>query len=158
MYVFIYSLQYILRLIHNEYTRECNCEFKKITRDKYSWHSNFLSHKWNFSCNLTLTVPLTVKEEKKIFLFQFLGFIPQSSILRTQTVIIIQLCSCWKVEVSSIKIFQIFFDMHHVLTIFSAGKFCNGLVTVLTESMADFYFVPRNIYINMVQNSADSEL
>ena len=89
---------------------------------------------------------------------QFLGFIPQSSIIRTQTVINIQLCSCWKIEVSSIKIFQIFFDTHLVLTIFSAGKFHNGPVTIFTESMAGFYFVPRDIYTNMVQNSANSGL
>ena len=53
------------------------------------------------------------KIRKYFFLVpQFLGFIPQFSIIRTQTVINIQLCSCWKVEVSSIKIFQIFFDTH----------------------------------------------
>ena len=49
------------------------------------------------------------KTRKYFFLVpQFLGFIPQSSITRTQTVINIQFCSCWKVEVSSIKIFQSF--------------------------------------------------
>ena len=99
------------------------------------------------------------KIRKYFFLVpQFIGFIPQSSIIRTQTAINIQLCSCWKVEVSSIKIFQIFFDTHRVLTIFSAGKFHNDPVTIFTESMAGFYFVLRNIYTNMVQNSADSGL
>ena len=99
------------------------------------------------------------KIRKYFFLVpQFLGFIPQSSIIRTQTAINIQLCSCWKVEVSSIKIFQILFDTHHVLTIFSAGKFHNGSVTIFTESMAGFYFDPRNIYTNMVQNYEDSGL
>ena len=48
--------------------------------------------------------------------------------------------------------------MHRVLTIISAGKFYNGSVAIFTQSMAGFYFVPRNIYTNMVQNSADSEL
>ena len=106
--------------------------------------------------------PNSNTNSKKIKYFilvpQFLGFIPQSSITRTQTVINIQLCSCWKVEVSSIKIFQILFDTHHVLTIFSAGKFHNGPVTIFTELMSGFYFVLRNIYANMVQNFADSGL
>ena len=47
--------------------------------------------------------------------------------------------------------------MHHVLAIFSAGKFHNGPATISTESMAGLYLVPRNIYTNMVQNSADSK-
>ena len=99
------------------------------------------------------------KIRKYFFLVpQFIGFIPQSSIIRTQTAINIQLCSCWKVEVSSIKIFQIVFGTHRVLTIFSPGKFHNGPFTIFTELMAGFYFVPRNIYTNMVQNSADSGL
>ena len=84
------------------------------------------------------------KIRKYFFLVpQFIGFIPQSSIIRTQTAINIQLCSCWKVEVSSIKIFQIFFDTHRVFTIFSAGKFHSGPVTIFTESMAGFYFFPE---------------
>ena len=91
----------------------------------------------------------------------FHGFtISQSCIIlyRTQCVINIQLCLCWKVQVSSIKIFQIFFDRHCLLTIFSAGKFHNGPAIIFNQSMAGFCFVPRNIYTNMVQNSADSGL
>ena len=83
------------------------------------------------------------KIRKYFFLVpEFLGLIPESSMIRAQTVINIQLCPCWKV--SSIKIFQIFFDTHPVLTFFSAGKFHIGLVTIFTQSMAVFYFVPRN--------------
>ena len=97
------------------------------------------------------------KIRKYFFLVpQFIGFIPQSSIIRTQTAINIQLYSCWKVEVSSIKIFQFFFDTHRVLLIFSAGKFHNGPVAISTESMAGFCFVPKNIYTSMVQNSSNS--
>ena len=55
-----------------------------------------------FSYKLILTVPIVS---------QFLGLIPQSSIIKTQTVINIQLYSCWKVEVSRIKIFQISFTL-----------------------------------------------
>ena len=45
-----------------------------------------------------------------------------------------------------------------MLTIFSAEKIDNGPVTIFTKSMAGFYIVPRNIYTNVVQNSADSGL
>ena len=97
------------------------------------------------------------KIRKYFFLVpQFLDFIPQFSIISTQTVINIQFSSCWKVEVSSVKIFQIVFDTRCVLEISSAGKFHNGSVAVFTQLMTHFYFVPRNIYINMVQNSAGS--
>ena len=73
------------------------------------------------------------KIRKYFFLVpQFLDFIPQLSIIRTQTVINIQFSSCWKVEVSSVKIFQIVFDTRCVLEIFSAGKFHNSPVAVFT--------------------------
>ena len=103
---------------------------------------------WYYMDPFLATYPnstINSKISKYFFLVpQFLGFIPQSSIIRTQTVINIQLCPCWKVQVSSIKIFQIFFNTHPVLTIFSPGKFHIGLVTIFTQSMAVFYFVPRN--------------
>ena len=35
---------------------------------------------------------------------------------------------------------------------FSAGKFDSGPVAIFTQSMAGFYFVPRNIYTDIVQN------
>ena len=71
----------------------------------------------------------------------FLGFIPQSFIIRTQTVINTELCSCWKVQVSSIKIFRIFFRTYRVLTISFAGKFDNAPVAIFTQSMEGLYFV-----------------
>ena len=44
--------------------------------------------------------PINSKIRKYFFLVpQFLGFIPQSSIIRTQTVINIELCLSWKVYV-----------------------------------------------------------
>ena len=99
------------------------------------------------------------KIRKCFFLFQqFLGFIPQSSIIRIQTVINLQLCPCCKVQASSNKIFKIFLDKHRALTIFSARNLHNSPVVIFTQSMTGFYFVPRNIYTNMVQNSADSGL
>ena len=87
-----------------------------------------------FSCNLILTVSVIRT---------------QCSIIKKKTVINVELCPCWK---------KSFFDTYLVLTIFSAEKIDNGPITIFTQSMAGFYIIPRNIYTNVVQNSADSGL
>ena len=155
---------YIYNVLKHE-TIQSNQNIEKSPSGKSSFKSSLCAMILYgfFSFNPFLTVPVTVKQENIFFLFHsffflVLGFIQQSSIIRTQTVITIQLCSCWKVEVVSIKIFQIFFETYRVLTIFSAGKFQNDLVTIFTELMVGFHFVPRNICTNMVQNSADRGL
>ena len=95
------------------------------------------------------------KIRKHFFLVpQFLGFIPQSIIIRTQTANSRELCPCWKVLVKHQDLLNLF-DTHRVLTTFSARKLDNSPVAIFTESMAGFYFVPRNIYTNIAQNSSD---
>ena len=147
--------------VHTHETIQSNQNIEKLSFGKGSFKIINMCYDtiWTLLLQPYPNSTITSKIRKCFFLVpQFLGFIPQSSILRTQTIINIQPCPCWKVQVSSIKIFKIFFDMHHVLRIFSAGKFDNGPVTISTQSMTGFYFVPRNIYTNMVQNSADSGL
>ena len=48
--------------------------------------------------------------------------------------------------------------MHRVLAIFYGGTFDNCPATILTQSMKGSCFVCRNIYTDIVQNSADSGL
>ena len=74
------------------------------------------SHQYVFWYYMDLSLPAisypnctTNSKIKYCFLApKFLGFFPQSSIIRTPTVINIELCPCWKVQVSSIKIFKSF--------------------------------------------------
>ena len=89
---------------------------------------------------------------------QFLGFIPQSSIIRTQTIIHNSFVPAGRSRSVALRPFKSILTRIVCSQSSTDGKFYSGLVITFTESMADFYFVPRNIFTNMVHNSADSGL
>ena len=87
----------------------------------------------SFCCNFVRIVRFTAKWKNSFSCSKILGFIPQSSKIRTQAVINIELWPCWKVEVSGIKI--IFFDTYRVLANSSAEKFHMFLLLFLPSRL-----------------------